>query len=364
MFRLMIAGGGTGGHLYPGIAVAEEAIKDGSEVLFVGTEKGIEARVLPREGFTLKTIRAGKFKGVGVADRMRTMLTIPMGIADSVRIIKGFRPDAALGVGGYASFPALVAARLMGVPVVIQEQNAYPGLTNRTLGRFASAVALGFREAGGFFPAGRARHTGNPIRAGLLSADRAKALTDFGMEDGRTTVLVFGGSGGAHRINKAVAEVLPYLKEFTRGVQFIHQTGEKDLDMVNDAYKNAGFTATVLPFIYDMAGAYACADLALCRSGALTLAELTVLGKPALLIPYPYAANNHQEVNARALEKAGAARVILDSEASGERLAGELIGLINDRDALLGLAGRSLTLGRADAARRVLDICIGVSKGN
>ena len=188
MFRLLIAGGGTGGHLYPGIAVAREALRRGGDALFIGTEKGIEARVLPREGFKFTAIRAGRYKGVGVVDRVRTLMIIPVGVAQSMSAIKGFRPDAVLGVGGYASFPAVVAARLMGIPAVIQEQNAFPGLTNRLLGRVAGMCALGFSEAGRYFPKGRSVFTGNPIRAELNLADRAEALSAFGMEEGRLTV--------------------------------------------------------------------------------------------------------------------------------------------------------------------------------
>src|SRR5512143_2819938 len=211
MFRLVVAGGGTGGHLYPGIAVAREALREGGEALFIGTEKGIEARVIPREGLALATIRVGKYMGMGVADKIKTVGMIPSGVFSSMRILKEFRPDAVLGVGGYASFPAVCAARLLGLPVALQEQNAYPGLTNRLLGRFADRVFLGFEEASRFFPAGRSVFTGNPVRSELVTADRAASLEKLGLSDGMTTVLVFGGSGGAHTINRALAESLQLL---------------------------------------------------------------------------------------------------------------------------------------------------------
>jgi len=364
VLRIVIAGGGTGGHLYPGIAVAREAVGDGAEVLFIGAEDGIEARVLPREGFNLKTIRAGRFMGMGTFGRLRTVALMPSGVSASAGVMKSFRPGVVLGVGGYASFPAVAAAKLMGLPVVIQEQNAYPGVTNRLLGKVADTVALGFREAENFFPRGKSVFTGNPIRAELLKADREKALTEFGLGADRATVLVFGGSAGAHRINKGMTDAIRRMGALKDKVQFIHQTGEKDMGMVEAAYKVAGFKAKALPFIYDMAGAYACASLVVCRAGALTLAEVTALGKPAILIPYPHAAHNHQEVNARVLERSGAARVIPDPEASGVRLAEEVTALLGDEDALLGMAGRSLSLGRADAARRVYDICKGLARGH
>lgn len=356
MERLIIAGGGTGGHLYPGIAVAREALARGCETLFIGTDKGIEARVLPKEGFKLKTVRAGKFKGVGMAERVRAIGGVPLSVMSAAGIIRGFRPQAVLGVGGYASFPAVAAAKMLGLPVVIQEQNAYPGLTNRILGKFANSIALGFMEGEKFFPEGRSVFTGNPIRSALLGVEREAALKAFGLKQGLTTVLVFGGSAGAHRINKGIADALPLVNGMKGSVQFIHQTGEKDSQMVEAAYGERGFTASVLPFIYDMAGAYACADLVVCRSGALTLAELTALGKPALLIPYPHAANNHQEANARALEKANAAKVLLDGEATGERLAGEIQALLGDKAALSGMAARCRGLGRPDAAAKVYGI--------
>jgi len=358
VFRLVIAGGGTGGHLYPGIAVAREVIAGSGEVLFIGAENGIEARVLPREGFALKTIRAGKFKGMGMANKIRTLGMIPSGVLASMDAIKGFGPQAVLGVGGYASFSALIAAKLLGLPVVIQEQNAIPGLTNRVLGKFADRVALGFSDAEGYFPKGRSTYTGNPVRAELSKADRATSFKAFGLDVGRTTVLVFGGSGGAHTINKGVTDALPLIGGLRTSVQFIHQTGERDLQMVQDAYDKSGVKAGVLPFIYDMAGAYACADLVVCRSGALTIAELAALGKPAVLVPYPHAANNHQAANARVMERAGAARLLMDSDADGRRFASEVTALILDKATLSEMSGRSLALGRPDAAKRVLEICM------
>ncbi len=357
MARLMIAGGGTGGHLYPGIAVAREAVGRGDEVMFLGTESGIEARVLPEEGFRLATIRAGKYKGMGLGVRIRTIVSMPFGIAAAAREIRRFGADVVLGVGGYASFYGGVAAKLMGLPLVVQEQNAYPGLANRLLGRIADRVALGFAEAAKHFPAGRAEFTGNPVREGLDRVDRDAAYSVFGLSPGRMTVFVFGGSGGAHSINAAVLDALGYMEELSGAVQFIHQTGEADLDMVREGYSKSGFAASVRPYIKDMGSAYACADLVVGRSGAMTVAELTSLGKPALLIPYPFAANNHQELNARELEKEGAARLLLDKVADGPRLAAEIKGMLADKGALAGMTGRSLSLGRKDSARRVYEIC-------
>ena len=357
MKKILIAGGGTGGHLYPGIAVAAEAKKDGIEVLFVGTARGIETRVVPREGFNLKLINAGRFKGMGASQKIKTLLSIPAGVAEAGRVISAFGPDAVLGVGGYASFPAVLAAKIMGKPVILQEQNAVPGLANKLLGKIADRICIGFQAARSFFPKHKCVLTGNPIRLGLLGINREDALSALKLEQKRITILVTGGSGGATKINKAVAGALPKLMDMQHKLQFIHQTGERDFEETAAAYEKAGFTSRVMPYIYDMAPAYACADLVICRSGALTIAEVTALGKPAVLIPYPFAADNHQEVNARELQDAGAAIVVLDSEATGERLAGVIKGLLLNIESLLEMEERSKALGKPGAAAQVLGIC-------
>ncbi len=357
MRRLLIAGGGTGGHLYPGIAVAAEAVKEGIEVLFVGTAQGIETRVVPREGFNLKLIDAGRFKGMGASQKIKTVLSVPAGAAQAAGVIREFKPNAVLGVGGYASFPAVLAARLMGKPVILQEQNAAPGLANKWLGKIADRVCLGFQAGETFFPAGKCVLTGNPIRRGLLDVKKEDALMSMGLHGNKTTVLVTGGSGGASRINRAVAGALQGLSGMKDKLQFIHQTGQRDYEETAAAYGGAGFVCRVMPYIYDMASAYACADIVVCRSGALTIAEVTALGKPAVLIPYPFAADNHQEKNAREMETVGAARVVLDREATGERLADEIRSLLSDAGTIPRMQERSRALGRPDAAVRVLEIC-------
>jgi len=356
--RLAIAGGGTGGHLYPGIAVADEAVKRGAEVMFIGVDTGIETRVLPGCGYRLATVRAGKFKGMGIIGKMKTALNIPLGVMQARRIIRDFRPQALLGVGGYASFAGVLGAKLAGVPVVLQEQNAVPGLANRLLGRFAEAVALGFDEARDRFAAAKSCvYTGNPVRTGMSSAGREESMARFGLDPSMKTVLVFGGSAGAVRINNAITEALWLMADRKNDIQFLHQTGRGARDKVAEAYVGRGFGYAALEYIEDMPAAYACADIVVCRSGAMTIAELTMLGKPAILIPYPYAADNHQEKNARALEREGAARVVLDSEASGQRISREIESLIDDPDALAGMAGRSLSLGRPGAASDVYELC-------
>jgi UDP-N-acetylglucosamine--N-acetylmuramyl-(pentapeptide) pyrophosphoryl-undecaprenol N-acetylglucosamine transferase len=358
MERLAIAGGGTGGHLYPGIAVADEAKKHGTEVMFLGVETGIETKVLPGLGYRLTTVKAGKFKGAGVMGKLRTAFGIPIGVMQAKRELGEFRPDLLLGVGGYASLSGVLAAKLSGVPVVIQEQNAMPGLANRMLCRFAKSVALGFRDAESRLGAAReCVYTGNPVRSGMKSVDRAEAAAKFGLDPKKKTILVFGGSGGALRINNAMTEALWLMGEEKDGLQIIHQTGAKGYGKVKAAYDKSGFKGVVLQYIDDMGSAYGCADLVVCRSGAMTISELTVLGKPAILIPYPYAADNHQEVNARAMEREGGAVVLPDGEASGQRLMDEINGLLGNIDRLAGMAGRSMSLGRPRAAEAVYELC-------
>ena len=357
MKRILIAGGGTGGHLYPGIAVAAEAAKDGVEVLFAGTAQGIETRVVPRECFNLKLIDAGRFKGMGASQKIKTLMSIPAGVAQAAGVIREFKPDVVLGVGGYASFPAVLAAKLAGKPVILQEQNAAPGLANKWLGRIADRICLGFQAGEKFFPAGKCVLTGNPIRRGLLGVKREDAMRTLGLDEKKFTLLVTGGSGGASRINRAVTDALHGLSDMKDKIQFIHQTGQRDYEETAAAYDKAGYASRVMQYIYDMASAYACADLVICRSGALTIAEITALGRPAVLIPYPFAADNHQEKNARELEAAGAARVVLDREATGERLADEIRELLSAPEILLEMEERSMALGRPEAAARVLEIC-------
>jgi UDP-N-acetylglucosamine--N-acetylmuramyl-(pentapeptide) pyrophosphoryl-undecaprenol N-acetylglucosamine transferase len=321
--KLVIAAGGTGGHLYPGIAVAREALAGpGNEVLFVGTEKGIEARVLPKEGLPVRCITAGKLKGMGIGSRLRTVFTLPRSIIQSVRLLRQERPDSVVGVGGYASGPVALAAWLLRIRLVIVEPNSYAGLANRLLGRFAAKVFVCFpgRDLQGFFPARKVVHVGPLVRKGIDRGERTEALKSFGLEAGRFTIFAMGGSGGAHAINMAMKDAAGELQTMPN-IQVLHQTGEKDVEAVSQAYGAAGVKAAVLPYIHDMAGAYAAADLVVSRSGATTVAELAVCGKRAVLIPYPFAADNHQEHNARSLAERGGGEVIIQKELTPERLA-------------------------------------------
>jgi len=324
--KVVIAGGGTGGHLYPGIAIAREVLKvPGNEVMFVGTEQGIEAKVLPREGLPIRFITAGKLKGMKIASILKTVITLPKSMLQSLRLLHEFQPDVVLGVGGYSSGPVALAALGLRIPLIIVEPNSYAGLANRKLGKMADRIVLSFpgTAAKRFFPARKTELLGPLVRDGIEEGDREKALAYFGLDPGKFTVFAMGGSGGAHAINMAMKEASALLRE-AKSLQILHQTGEKDVADVSAAYRDAAVKAVVLPYIHDMAAAYAAADLVVSRSGATTVAELAVCGKKALLIPFPYAADNHQEYNARTLVDRGTADLIIQKELTPEKLA-ELI---------------------------------------
>jgi UDP-N-acetylglucosamine--N-acetylmuramyl-(pentapeptide) pyrophosphoryl-undecaprenol N-acetylglucosamine transferase len=332
--KVVIAGGGTGGHLYPGIAIAREVLRDGSnEVLFVGTEQGIESRVLPREGLPVWFITVGKLKGMGPLSIMRTIIKLPWSLLQALRLLRKARPDVVIGVGGYASGPMGLAALVWRVPLIIVEPNSYAGLANRKLGRMADAVVLCFPGTGArkFFPPGKTTLLGPLVRQGIDQGDRDQARAAFGIDPGRFTVLVMGGSGGAHAINMTMVDAAPYLKGIP-GLQILHQTGEKDAAAVTAGYRERGMRAVVLPYIHDMAGAYAVADLVVSRSGATTVAELAVCGKRAVLVPFPFAADNHQEYNARTLAERGMATVIIQKDLTAEMLANVIRRAVEEGD--------------------------------
>lgn len=364
--RLVIAGGGTGGHLFPGIAVAEEFLSrdSGNEVLFVGTERGIEARVLPRLGFRLELISAAGIRGKGGLSQAKGLAMLLYGYVQSRKILKAFQPDRVLGVGGYASGPVVLAARGMQIRRYIHEQNAIPGVTNKILARFAEEVFISLDEAEKFFPKGKTLLTGNPVRKEILAAtENPPALSGTPLcqrgEGEDFSLLVFGGSAGAHSVNQAMIGALPHLANFREKLAITHQTGENDLDEVREAYRREGFRAEVVPFIEDMAAAYRAASLVVCRAGATTLAEVTACGKACIFIPYPHAVDDHQRRNAEALLKKGACFMLLEQELSGESLARMIIELMEDpeRIMLAGVAARSLA--RLDAARVIVDRMIG-----
>lgn len=362
--RVIIAGGGTGGHLFPGLAIAEELRRrsEMTEVIFVGTEYGIEAKVVPREGYPIKFLRAEGMVGVSVTKRIKAMAKMIPSILDSYKITKIVKPDIMIGVGGYASGAIMLIAALMSIPTIILEQNCIPGLTNRVLGKFARAICITYQESIPFFPKVKTFLTGNPVRTHILKGNRESGYRLFSLEKGLFTIFVFGGSLGARSINTTVVDSLGYMNDLKDRIQFLHQTGISDYENIRNAYRSLGFKGTVTPFIYQMGEAYAVSDIVISRAGATTLSELTALGKPAVLIPYPHAAGHHQELNARKLLEMGAARMILDGELSGESLARNIRELYENEAIRAEMQKNSRALGRPEACVKVVDIAMSLIK--
>ncbi|MCL5022999.1 MAG: undecaprenyldiphospho-muramoylpentapeptide beta-N-acetylglucosaminyltransferase [Nitrospirae bacterium] len=362
--RVVIAGGGTGGHLFPGIAVAEELKRmDGSvEVIFVGTEHGIEASIVPREGYPLRYVRAEGVVGRSPVKTVKAGIKTLLSLYDSRTLLRQLRPDALVGLGGYASFGPLLTGALMSIPTVIMEQNSVPGSANRVLGRLVDAVCATYHESISFFPKNKTYITGNPVRREIVSAGREEAYELFGLERGKFTILVFGGSAGARRINSAVCGSFAHLHDLKEKIQFLHQAGKSDFETVRETYRKWGFRGTVAAFVHQMAEAYAVADLVISRAGATTLAELTAVGRPAILVPYPFAAANHQEMNAQRLAEMGAARVISDRELDPEILAANIRGLYDDPGMRHEMQRSSRSLGKPDAAQKVAEIVTSLLK--
>lgn len=359
--RLVIAGGGTGGHLFPGIAVAEEFLgrDPANKVLFIGTAGGIEYRLLGPLGYELKLIDVEGLKGRGFKALLAGAYKIPHSMWLSRGLLREFAPDAVIGVGGYASGPVVITAWLMGIPTAIAEQNAVAGATNRILGKFVDRVFLTYEHSRKHFSARKVVMTGNPVRAAFTGRPgRAQG------ESRVRTILIFGGSQGAAAINKTMADMLPYLQKIKQNLRVIHQTGARDLQMMQDAYRQNGIDAQVHPFITDMAAAYVEADLIICRAGATSLAEITAAGKPSVLIPYPYAADDHQTQNAQAMAEAQAAVMIPESGLTAKTLFSTVEGLLADDAKLQEMAAHSAKLGRPGAAAAIADACEELMKTN
>lgn len=350
--RLLLAGGGTGGHLFPAVALAETLKKQvaAAEILFVGTKHGLEYRVLPELGWELETVNISGFTGKGLMAKLVVMAKLGQSVIQGRRILKRFSPDIVVGVGGYASAPLVIAAKTLRMPTLLHEQNAIPGLTNRLLARWADRVCVAFEQTTAAFTGVKAIMTGNPLRSGMTDCPQVGS--------GVTTLLVFGGSRGARAINDAMCTAVPLLLQENPGLQVIHQTGKEDLQRVVSAYAEVDSSnIRVEAFINDMAMVYRDADLVVCRAGATTVAELTACGRPAVMIPYPFAAADHQKANALALVEKNAAIMLEQKELSGQTLAETVNGLLNDRPRLLAMATAAKGQGKSDAAEKILDVC-------
>ena len=351
----MVAGGGTGGHLFPGVAVAKEIGRrfEGSEILFVTGKRKMESEVLRKVGFRQRSIAVEGMKGRGLLKGAWVALKLPWSLLESLWIIRGFSPHLVLGVGGYSAGPVCLAARVMGVPSAIHEQNSFPGVTNRLLCRVVDRVFISFEESRKHFSGGSIFLTGNPIRPEFVTSETRAG------EKGRVfTVAVVGGSQGARAINEAMVEALALLKERKRPYRVIHQTGDLDYEKTVALYKAKGLEAEVTPFIQDMAAVYREADLVVSRAGAGAVFEMAVMGKPSLLIPYPFAANRHQETNARFLVEAGAAEMILQENLTGEVLADRLAKWMEDSASLEKMGQAARRVSKPDAAQRIADLLL------
>ena len=348
--RIVIAGGGTGGHLYPGIAVARELLRRRPDavITFAGTARGIEARVIPREGFPLDLLRSVGLKGTSPLALARGLGLLPLSGVDAWRILSRRRPHLVIGVGGYSSGPVVALAAARRIPTLLLEQNAAPGFTNRALAHVVDGAAVMFESTVGYFGR-RGFVAGNPVRPEFFSHAVSPAANV------PPKVLIFGGSQGAHAINVAGVEAAPRLAAHPRRVAVTHQTGERDLEFVRDGYRRAGLEARVEPFLFAMEREITSADLVISRAGATTLAELTAAGRPSVLVPLPTAADDHQRKNADILRQAGAAEVIEQKDLSGEALAARVHALLDEPGRLEAMGHAARRLARPDAARVIVD---------
>jgi|tagenome__1003787_1003787.scaffolds.fasta_scaffold20755860_2 UDP-N-acetylglucosamine--N-acetylmuramyl-(pentapeptide) pyrophosphoryl-undecaprenol N-acetylglucosamine transferase len=346
--RAVLAGGGTGGHVIPAIAIANE-LRDRyqAEIVFIGTARGIETRLVPQAGYKLELVQVGGLKNVSSATRLKTMFDLPRAILHCASFYGRFRPDVVISVGGYASGPGVLAAALKGIPSVIFEPNFVLGFANKIGAKFAKAVCVHFQET--CRGVRNCQVTGVPVRRAFFEIPPRS-------RDATPTLLVFGGSQGARAINEALLGALPMLREKLPELKIIHQAGLKELESVQGGYAKASVTAEVSAFIDDMPAAFARADLIVCRSGASTVAEIAAAGKPAIFVPFPRAADDHQTKNAQALAQAKAAVLMRQSELSPEKLAGEIIRLFSDRADLARMSDAARRLSHADAAGRIAEI--------
>jgi UDP-N-acetylglucosamine--N-acetylmuramyl-(pentapeptide) pyrophosphoryl-undecaprenol N-acetylglucosamine transferase len=355
--RVILSGGGTGGHIYPAVSIAKEIKKqyNDSEILFIGTEKGLESSIVPKEGFKLMKIKVRGFERKLSFANVAAVAESFTGLFTVSKIIKDFKPDIVIGTGGYVCGSVLLAAALLNIPTLIHEQNAFPGITNKILARLVDIIAVNFPEAKKYFPKNRkVMVTGNPIRSDMLSISKEEGLREFGFDRKLPVVFIVGGSRGARKLNESVMRIAKKCVE-GKSFQMLHMTGETQYDDILKRYAaenialDTGYLK-VMAYIYNMPYALAASDIIVSRCGASTLSEITALGKPSILVPYPYATDNHQEYNARALEKKGAAIVILDRDLNADILYNEIEDMLNRKEKVKEMAARSKELGRTDAA--------------
>jgi len=366
--KIIVSGGGTGGHIYPALTIIRtiQAQRPDAEFLYVGTHAGLEADIIPKEHLPFATVDIQGFRRQLTLDNLRRAGRALVGVGKAMRIVRDFHPDVAVGTGGYVCGPILLAASLAHVPTLIQEQNVVPGITNKILARFVSKIAVGMPEAMRHFPAAKVVDTGNPIRQEVMTAERAAGAAAFGFDPQKMTVLISGGSRGARAINRAMVPIIAEAVKHPE-VQMLLVTGKAEYDDILARIRDTGTDLTsvhhikVMPYLYNMPQAQAMADLAIFRAGATGLAELTARGIPAILVPYPYAAENHQEHNAQALVDAGAARMILNRDLTAQSLGSVLTELLSQPDKLQQMAAASRKLGRPQAAQTIADMVLALA---
>ncbi|MFT5699688.1 MAG: UDP-N-acetylglucosamine--N-acetylmuramyl-(pentapeptide) pyrophosphoryl-undecaprenol N-acetylglucosamine transferase [Desulforhopalus sp.] len=355
--RLLLTGGGTGGHLFPAVATAQEFEKQypNTEVLFVGTNRKVDTKSLANYGYASKTIDCHGVKGKNPYQLLKAIVTLPRAYMQALKVIREFGPDIIVGVGGYVTGPVVSAAKTMGIPAVIHEQNSVPGLANRKLGAIVDRVCLSLPGSGKLFDQRKVVYTGNPVRADILKL----AKRNDQKSSSKKTILVLGGSQGAQAINELIPKMAGMLdREVATSLKIIHQTGDKDVEGVRRAYKDNNIEAQVEPFFREMNSVYKEADLVISRAGATTLAEISVLGKPAILIPYPYAADNHQEKNGDYYVQGGGAVQFVQKTLSAERLVEAVTTLLNDPEKLTKMSAAMRKLSFPDAAERIVSCCL------
>ena len=358
--RVLMAAGGTGGHIFPALAVAEElrgrgkdqergdSASAGCVIQFLGTGRGLEARLIPAAGFPLRTVRAAGLVGIGGWKQLRNLLVLPRTLVEAAIFLREFQPDVVVGMGGYLAGPVMLEAALRDIPTILIEPNAIPGFTNRALGPLVRVAALGFEESARFYSS-KARVTGNPVRKAFYEIRAKDHVAPF-------TILIVGGSQGSTAINKCVVDSLSLFAADAPPLEFIHQTGQRDYNSVRQGYQDCGIPAEVYPFMENLPEAFARADLIISRSGAAAVAELAAAGKASILVPFHAAAEQHQAENARAFERAGAARVILQPDLTPERLVKQVCRLLGSPRQLAQMERAARSLARPDAAARIANL--------
>ncbi|AFS78312.1 UDP-N-acetylglucosamine--N-acetylmuramyl-(pentapeptide) pyrophosphoryl-undecaprenol N-acetylglucosamine transferase MurG [Gottschalkia acidurici 9a] len=361
--KVVITGGGTGGHIYPALSIARK-IKDtykDADILYVGTEKGLESKLVPKEGFNFKSIRVKGFSRKLSKDTIKSIKELLLGLNDARKVLKEFSPDVVIGTGGYVCGPLVLLASLKRIPTLIHEQNAFPGVTNKILSKFVDIVAGSFEESKSRFNnSEKVKITGNPIRQDILNIDKESAYSDLNIDKEKTFILCFGGSGGQESLNDSILRFI-HKNINNKDIQILHVTGERYYEQFLNGLENMGVAKLnenirVVPYFYDMPKALNIADIAITSAGAITIAELTAVGVPSILIPKAYTAENHQEYNARALEKEGAGVVILEKDLTHDVLCMKIEELLSDKNKLGQMAQNSKRIGILDADKRILDL--------